>query len=377
MESHTFSLYLKFLTYLSLLAFSSIVYASPESPIYKCWENGGKGKQYYTDNKAGQNCVTLRVEAQKAVVPSTELPDAVFSRSSFWYKPLPLDVKLDPNTIALTNEFIRQKTKYYDNVAINLKSYASPVYFPDSKVKAVKVGFNNCQKKTWIDPTFINMISSVPIPSYAIPSGGSDGEMTIYDRRTDTIWELWKASRDSQGSWSACWGGKMENASSNLGVHQKGYGTTATGLPFLGGQITAEELSKSEIKHVIGISMVEVAHNNIVSWPANRSDGFNLNNMPNRIAEGQRFRLDPSVNVDKLPMTKAGKVIAKAAQKYGFVVWDKAGSVSIRAQNSSTYTTLGKPDPYPVLFESKPYYAVLNGFPWDKLQFLPLHYGKP
>ena len=76
-------------------------------------------------------------------------------------------------------------------------------------------------------------------------------------------------------------------------------------------------------------------------------------------------------------MTKAGKVIAKAAQKYGFVVWDKAGSVSIRAQNADSYTALGLANPYPALYENKPSYAVLNGFPWDKLQFLPMDYGKP
>lgn len=34
----------------------------------------------------------------------------------------------------------------------------------------------------------------------------------------------------------------------------------------------------------------------------------------------------------------------------------------------------GQADPYPTLFEGKPNYAVLKGFPWDKLQFLPMHY---
>ncbi|MBA4056209.1 MAG: DUF4124 domain-containing protein, partial [Marivirga sp.] len=68
------------------------------------------------------------------------------------------------------------------------------------------------------------------------------------------------------------------------------------------------------------------------------------------------------------------KTIAKAAQKYGFVVWDRAGALSLRTQNSYSYTQLGKVNPFPTLFENKPTYSVLNGFPWDKLQFLPMNY---
>jgi hypothetical protein len=90
-----------------------------------------------------------------------------------------------------------------------------------------------------------------------------------------------------------------------------------------------------------------------------------------------RLRLDPSVDVDALSMGRSGKIIARAAQKYGFVVWDKAGAISIRAQNPKSYTALGQPDPYPALFGNQPSYAVLNGFPWDRLQFMPFDYGKP
>jgi hypothetical protein len=148
-------------------------------------------------------------------------------------------------------------------------------------------------------------------------------------------------------------------------------------LPFLGGQITAEELQRGEIRHAIGISLVDVERSGLFSWPANRSDGYNPDNAPNRIAEGQRFRLDPTINVDALNLHPVAKVVAKAAQKYGFVVWDKAGSISLRAQNPKSYTALGNPDPYPELFNGKPAYSILNGFPWNRLQFLPMNYGKP
>ena len=76
-------------------------------------------------------------------------------------------------------------------------------------------------------------------------------------------------------------------------------------------------------------------------------------------------------------MHPVGKTIAKAAQKYGFVVWDKAGAITLRAQNPKSYTRLGLPDPYPALFKETAVYAILNGFPWERLQFLPMDYGKP
>ena len=44
------------------------------------------------------------------------------------------------------------------------------------------------------------------------------------------------------------------------------------------------------------------------------------------------------------------KTIAKAAQTYGFVVWDKGGAIGLRMQNAKTYTALGQPNPYIALF---------------------------
>lgn len=354
---------------------------SAAGTLYKCRD--GKGKPLFSDKPCPSGTST---ESTSTLPPPTTttttttptlITDAIFAKSSFWYTPIPLNAPIHANSANFVNEFIRQKNTYYNNVNINTNSYSSPVYVVESSVPTTTVGFNNCQKKSYIDSTFTNMMSAVPIPDYAKQSPGTDGEMTIYQPSTNTIWEMWVSYKDASGKWVACWGGKLSNASSNEGIFTKYYGTTATGLPFLGGQITAEELARGEIKHAIGISLVEVAHWDVFSWPANRSDGYNPTNVPNRIAEGQRFRLDPSINVDALPMTKAGKIIAKAAQKYGFVVWDKAGSVSIRAQNVLSYTALGKPDPYPALYENKPPYAVLNGFPWERLQFLPMDYGKP
>jgi hypothetical protein len=325
--------------------------------------------------KAQWLAAAVLMTAPVAAISQTLVTDKVFAPNSFWYTPIPANAPLHANSANFVKDFLRQKAAYYQTVNVNTNDYASPVYTVSAGTPKVKVTQWDCQKKGYSDPNLGSQWAAVPIPSYATPSKGTDAEMTIYDPSSNTIWEFWQA-RKVNGQWQACWGGRMQNVNTNDGAFPGHYGTTATSLPFLGGQITAEELQRGEIKHVIGIALVELEHYTTYSWPAHRSDGYNPNKAPNRIPEGMRFRLDPKVNVDALPMSRAGKIIAKAAQKYGFVVWDRAGAISIRAQNVVSYTSQGKSNPYPALFENKQNYQVLNGFPWDKLQFMPMHYGK-
>lgn len=303
------------------------------------------------------------------------LTDSVFAPDSFWYKPIPADAPLHPNSDAFVAEFLRQKKAFYGTVSISLESWASPVYVVGPEVPKRRIAQWQCMR--WaLDPELARQWAEVPWPAYAVPAGGADAEMTIYQPSTDTVWEFWQ-TRKTGDQWQACAGGRIQNASKSDGRWPAYFGVTATGLPFLGGQVTAEELRRGEIRHVIGISIPEPEAASVISWPAGRSDGANPKGEPNRIPEGTRFRLDPSVNVDALRMRPAGKVIAKAAQKYGFVLWDKAGAIGIRAQNPKSYTAAGLPDPYPAVLNNAPPWAVLEGFPWDKLQFLPKDYGKP
>ncbi|HEY8085478.1 MAG TPA: DUF4124 domain-containing protein [Methylophilaceae bacterium] len=314
-----------------------------------------------------------------AVLPASadQAPShTIFSPDSFWYQPIPADAPLHPDSANFVREFLRQKERYYGNVTINFTSYTSPVYYPSAETKTVTVTQWDCQHKGHLDKALAEQWAAVPVPDYAKQAEGSDAEMSIYQAATDTLWDFWKV-RQVDGQWQACWGGRISNASKSDGIFTSYYGTTATSLPFIGGQITAEELAQGEIRHVMGISLVDQEDYKHFSWPAHRSDGNNPKHEPDRIPEGLRFRLDPTVNIDTLDMSPVGKIIAKAAQKYGFVVWDKAGALSLRAQNTFSYTAQGQPDPYQKLLNGTKPYAVLKGFPWDKLQFLPVDYGKP
>jgi hypothetical protein len=312
--------------------------------------------------------------AQAQSVPA--VPARVFSLESFWYKPLALDAPIHPNSEQFVREFLRQKRSYYGTVSINTVAWASPVYVADETTQGVEVRPWDCWKKGSIDRNLAWQWQSVPIPAYALPADGSDSEMTVYSPASDTIWEFWQA-RKIDGGWEACHGGRMQNASHNPGIWPLPYGTTATGLPFLGGQLRIDELLNKKIDHVMGIALVDTEKASVFSWPANRSDGANPQNAKDRIPEGIRFRLDPAVDVNSLKMHPVGKAIARAAQIYGFVVWDRAGAICLRAENPKSVTTRNLPNPFDDIFGGTPAYAILEGFPWDRLQFLPMDYGKP
>jgi hypothetical protein len=290
--------------------------------------------------------------------------------------PIPRNARLSPDNENYKREFQRQLRYYNGNVGINTSAYSSPIYIVRAGTPTVRFVPWDCQHADYIDKKLADQWAAVPMPTYAEPADGTDAEMTLYQPATDTMWEFWRA-RDVGGQWQACWGGRMRHVSASDGIWAPHYGVTATGLPFAGGELSVAELQRGVINHVIGIALVDTEKWNVYSWPANRSDGYNPRNLPNRIPEGLRFRLDPDVDVNALPLHPIAKMIAKAAQKYGFVVWDKAGGISIRAENPKRFTLLGQQNPYIVLWNGTPTYRILAGFPWDRLQFLPMNYGKP
>lgn len=301
----------------------------------------------------------------------------VFDPTSFWYIPIRANAPIHSNSAGLLTEFLRQLKTFYGHAAINASAYSSPIYVVDADTKTVPVVQVDCHTPSYHNAGLDEMWQAVPIPPHAKPAQGTDAEMTIYQPSTDRMWEFWKARKNEVGEWQACWGGRMLSVSKNMGIWAHPYGTTATGLPFIGGQITIDELRRGRVDHVMGIALVEAENWDVFSWPANRSDGYNPMHVPNRIPEGLRMRLDPDLNVQAMQIHPVAKIIAEAAQRYGFVVWDKAGAISLRAENSIAYTSAGMPDPYPLLWNGTPSYEVLAGFPWDRLQFLPMNYGRP
>jgi hypothetical protein len=213
----------------------------------------------------------------------------------------------------------------------------------------------------------------VPLPATTPLPTDSDAHVSVWQPSTDTVWELWKTRRVGTDL-QACWGGRIDHASTSIGTFTFPYGGTATGISTIAGLITPGDLASGHIDHAISMGVVRTLAKTF-SWPANRTDGRSTT--VDSIPEGQRLRLDPTIDLSTLPLTPFGRMIAQALQTYGAIVRDTSGAVTVYAQNRSTFMADGSPDPYTPYYGGKAKANQLDAIPWDRLQTLPLDYGRP
>jgi hypothetical protein len=279
-----------------------------------------------------------------------------FASGSFWGTPIPSYTDLHPSSTTLVNNIMSQVSTY--GTSIMKDNGASTVYEVDAGTPTLTVIPYDCGNG--IPGGLASQWSAVPIPFYAVPGGSSSAQMVVYQPSTGLAWEFGHM-RNVSGQWQACTGGRISTAGS--GVFASPYGVTTSGLAVLGGQLNTQELTAGTINHVIGLNLPRT---NGISWPATQGTG----NSAGAPAMGQRLRLDPGVNIDSLGLNATAKAIARAAQTYGMIVWNSDASVGFTAENPTSATSHGLPDPYNGLSLS------LSGFPWDKLQALPDNYGQ-
>ncbi len=288
------------------------------------------------------------------------------------------DAPLAENSAAMVANLTAQVQRYYGgNAAFNVWQYGGNVFTVGPEQARVDLTWDDCQHKGYVPRGLFGpggQFVSVPVPSSGAGSVGTDSSISIYQPSTDTLWSYWKLNRQADG-WHACWGGRIDGVSSSPGYFLNGFGTTATGLAGEGGMVNIRDVQAGSIDHALTLSLVSPATWKTVSWPAQRSDGGDLD--PDAIPEGTRLRLDPSVDVDALPLHPIARMVAKAAQTYGFIVSDKAGAVGVAAEGGAAIRSYGGSDPWPALMKGTPSYGIMAGFPWSRLQALPKDYGRP
>lgn len=259
---------------------------------------------------------------------------------------------------------------------VNAYRYNTSFYAAAPDQASVDVTFDDCQHKGYVPDGLYSgpaYFRGVPIPENPQPAQGTDAQLNIYDAAQDRLWEFWRVRKDDQGRWHACWGGRVDDVSTSRGVFPAPYGVTASGLVMSTGVNGIQEAARGDIDHAIALN-VKDARRLVHSWPANRTDGRGVD--PDLLAEGQRLRLDPSVDVGSLGLTPLGEAVARAAQRYGFIVTDLAGAVSISTESGEPDRVRQGLDPWNVLLGG-PSYEALAGFPWDRVQALPRDWGAP
>jgi hypothetical protein len=303
-----------------------------------------------------------------------------FSSEGVWNTRLPADVPLASNSSAIVNNLLLDQQNNFGNWGINTDTYSTPIFYAGPDTPVQRWTYSNCLNMPQLAPVIADSLAAVPTPSDLIASQGTDASTTIYQPSTDTYWDFWRAQKDANGNWSACWGGKIKHYSENPGIFTNPLGATATGLPLGAFTIRISELQRGYIDHAINIVTVRTRAN-CFSWPATRDDGNTAGaDIP---CEGQRFRLDPSFDVSTL-YSPAARIIARAMQQYGLILTDKGGAVVTYAEDPRPYMAAhGGADPYQPLMDPNnllppglAHYVILDQIPLNRLQALPLNYGE-
>lgn len=297
-----------------------------------------------------------------------------FAASSFANTSVPAATALDPNSAAYVANLTNQVATYSGGAAFNLYQYNAVLRTVPATTPLSNVGWDDCQHKGKTDPGLIAAFTGIPIPADLKVNNDTDRSVDIYQPSTDTLWELWKATQQSDGSWHACYGGKISPVSSSTGIMPFPYGASASGLPAWAGEIKVSDVQSGSINHVMALEL-PLIQASLIDWPANRTDGKVTD--PTTPMMGQRFRLDPTLDLSTLRLNATELQIAKAAQTYGFVITDTSGTVALLGESPIPWTAAGQPDPWKTLDAGIPSYNVMKNFPWSRLQALPTNYGAP
>lgn len=288
--------------------------------------------------------------------PSALLPNSMFDqRVTSW--------PLNPLSAELAQEIVKQYKSAYGAVTVNTDR---PVYWASAHQPRTAIHVQpGCQD-------FLAQTGTmVPIPRGAVPGATSDGIMTIYQPSTHSAWEFWKASH-SGGTWSACWGGKLDMRTTD-GVFPFPYGETASGISNLATEITEQDIASGAIRHTVGMAVLgdscdwsgTSVHGGL--FPADRTDcGYKTPGWP---SEGQWFRFPPGMPVPK-GLAPFARMVFKAIQTYGAVVVDQAAAVAVLADQPSAWRIAGNRGVCPITasFGGLPAYKVIAGLPWGQLQ---------
>ncbi|HEX4482988.1 MAG TPA: hypothetical protein VH081_04320 [Solirubrobacteraceae bacterium] len=296
-------------------------------------------------------------------------PFRFFSPSSFWNAEVPVSAPVDLDSPAAVGALESEIAEEGQGPGINTTEYSVPIYTVPAGQAMVSVSLIS----TATEPSLQAAWQAVPLPSNAQPAAGSDGHLVVWQPSSNRLWEFLRLVHSTAG-WHASWGGAIDDVSGAPGAYgpeswpgaRPGWGASASSLSIAGGLITLEDLEHGEINHALAVSLPDVRAS-VYATPARRTDGILASAAA--LPEGARLRLDPNLNLASLHLPKLTLMIARAAQRYGIIVRDRASHVTFYAQDptptgSNPYAGPGG------YFERRTPTQLLSSFPWSDLELL-------
>ncbi len=306
------------------------------------------------------------------VPASAQAPERFFAPTSFWNTPVEAAAPLDPDSDEIVAALVRQVTlerAAKKGPAITTSEYSVPIYTVAAEQPTVRVHLDS----PYVAASLRAAWSAVPLPAGAVPAGGRDRHLVVWQPSSDRLWEFWHLSAGAEG-WQAGWGGAIQGVSESSGAYGPSawpgasptWGATASSLSLPGGLITLRDLERGQIDHALAMSVRDVRAQAFFA-PALRTDGESTD--PLSLPEGAHLRLDPSLDLATLQLPPLVLEMAEAAQRYGIFIRDVAANVTFYAQdpvNVGFNPYLGASG----FFEGSYPQALLADFPWSRLQLL-------
>ena len=253
-----------------------------------------------------------------------------FSSNSYWNTRLPEGAPVDQRSDAII-DFLKTDSSHPYVRLVGTESdggWGEPIFW----AKPTDPVYNVVATRYTLPPEF----DSIRIPAAARVPATSDAQMTIYDLDKGAVYKLQKASYNSgTDRWSAG-GGSYYYLGSN-GLHgslsesnnRRNFGHR--GNPPALHAVRWDEIQRGAINHMLKIA-VNTAHQDHV-WPMVGSDGDATTAAAP--PQGARIRIKPGVELSKLGLSPAARVIARALQDYGAVIGDSSGGpAALKVENT-------------------------------------------
>ncbi len=257
--------------------------------------------------------------------------DRPFTANSVWNKPLPANAAKDPLSAGIQKSVLTNPSLVVNMI---LYAYGQPIYTATPKTPRVRISGMAAGD------------SIVPLDSSWTPNVGGDHKINVFDPASHTVFELDGYNR---GAHSVIWG-VSHNYVTELGdgyqpPDQYHKSPTGAGFSQVAGVIRTSDIEHGSIDHALAF-ITSNPTAKLFRYPASKTDGTYTG--PNGIEEGMRIRLDPTLDVDKIPgITSGEKMVAKALQTYGAICVDGGGGNDQAMGFYAERPASGTVNPYP------------------------------
>lgn len=273
-----------------------------------------------------------------------------FSDDSPWNTPIPASPALDPANAALIADF-ETSSQFGEHLDVNIDGFSIPLFEADASTPKVqmtcRIGGHGFTGNNGMDATAL-----IPMPAGAAPDPQSDHHLLIIDRAAAMEYGMWDAANNG-GTWTCGLGALLDLAGSGVrplaqtaDPWWEAHGPRACGFGLINGLIRREEIEAGRIEHALVVAYPHIRAGFYVP-PASTAQAANgAGAQSDRgIPCGARIQFDPTIDVETLPVSQAGKTVLRALQVYGAYVGDYSGAISLYADNSPTarayWTSIG------------------------------------